>query len=298
MELSWFFFALLTGLIYAGVELFDKFVLDQEVSKASVSALVAKIPNFLIFAVIGLIQSDIVFSLSTFFIGFILALLYIISSYFYYVGISQEDVSRFIPTLSVNSVFVVLISFIFLGEKFGLTEYGGMLLTVTGAVFISMDNPKRGIHIFQSRKALAVGFMAAFLWAVRDVILKLGTGSIDIFQLLFWIGISGLILTALSSGFLYSRMENSELKGYKHLMLIGSLTAIGYLTFIKSLSLGPVSFASVVVKIDSALIFLGSLLVTKLHPEIIREKINRKVLIQKTFALLMIITGIVLIQLL
>ena len=88
------------------------------------------------------------------------------------------------------------------------------------------------------------------------------------------------------------------MKGYEHLLIIASLTAVGYLTFIKALSLGPVSLASVVVRIDSALVFIGSIFVTKLHPEIIHEKIDRAVLVQKAVALLLILLGVALIQLL
>ncbi|MFB6209095.1 MAG: EamA family transporter, partial [Candidatus Nanohaloarchaea archaeon] len=239
----------------------------QEVSRPSVSAYLNKIPNFLVFTAVGLIQADIAFSPRMFLTGTVLSSLYIVSSYFYYVGIGQEDVSRFIPTLSISTVFVVIISFLILGEKFGVTEYAGILMTVGGAILISMEKPSRGIHIFQSRKAILVGVIAAFLWAVRDVILKLGTSSVDIFQLLFWIGISGLMISVLGSGFIYSRMERKSLKGYEHLLLIGSMVAVGYLTFIKSISLGPVSLASVVVKIDAALVFLGSILISKFHPE-------------------------------
>ncbi|MFB6213885.1 MAG: EamA family transporter [Candidatus Nanohaloarchaea archaeon] len=297
MALDWFFFALLTGFIYGGVELFDKFVLNQEVSRASISAIVAKVPNFLIFAAVGIIQTEIIFSLTNFILGFILASLYIVSSYFYYEGISQEDVSRFIPTLSVNSVFIVILSFLFLGESFGVSEYVGMFLTIAGAILISVEKPQRGIHIFQSRKAVLMGIIAALLWAVRDIFLKIGTSSVDIFLLLFWIGVNGIFLTLLSSVFAYHRMEDSEMRGYEHLLIIGSLTAMGYLTFIKSLSLGPVSLASVIVKIDSAIVFVGSIIISKLHPGIIREKLDRDVLIQKALALLMIIAGVILIQL-
>lgn len=296
--MGWFFFAVLAGVIYGAVELFDKFVFDHEVSRGSVSALLAKIPNFIVFATAGFfVQPGFDFSPVSFGIGVALAPLYLFSSYLYYVGIGLEDVSRFIPTLSVSSVFTVIISFVFLSERFTVGEYAGIMLTIAGAVLISMERPRRGIHIFQSKEALGLGFLAAFLWAVRDVVLKIGTSSIDIFQILFWIGINGLVLCLVTAVFLYSKLDGEELKGYEHLLMIGFLTSAGYLSFIKSLSLGPVSLASVIVKIDAALVFVGSIIITELHPEMIRESLEWHVLLQKAVALAMIVGGVAVIQL-
>jgi drug/metabolite transporter (DMT)-like permease len=296
--MDWFVLALLSGLIFAVVELFDKFVLDNEVGDAYLSALFCKMPIFAVFIAVGLYFGEIIFSWKYILSGMMLVGLYIFSSYLYYRGIQMEEVSRFIPTLSINSVFIVVLSFVFLGERFGLQTYSGALLTILGAFLISMEDPgRRVIHNFKSTWAVAFGLGAAFLWAVRDLVIKTLTVDVNIFSILLWVGLIGLPVTLALISLKREEFEDGIKTGYEHLSLIGLMVSVGYLTFIWAIDQGPVSLVTVVGKVDSALIFIGSILATKFDPEQFHDELDKKVIIQKFIFLCMILSGIAIINL-
>lgn len=290
--------SLLAGFIFGSVELFDKFVLDNEVKSPFLSALFCKLPNFLVFVVAGLLFGQIVFDPWLISFSLFLVLVYISASYLYYSGIEKEEVSRFIPTLSLNSVFVVFLSFFLLGEQFGLYTYLGIGLTVAGAFFISMEKPgRRVIHNLQSSQAVLLAVGAAFLWSIRDMSYKFLTAEMSIFSILFWVGAMGVPITL---GLVFrekSEIVQGDFSGFEHLMIIGFLVSGGYLIFLEAISKGPVSLTSVIIKIDAAVVFVGSVLATWLDPDDFHEQIGIRVLVQKLLSLLMIAAGIVVIQL-
>jgi drug/metabolite transporter (DMT)-like permease len=290
--------SLAAGVLYGLVELFDKFVLDNEVKDPFLSALFCKLPNFAVFIVAGLLLGQPVFDLGVIGISAVLVLLYISASYFYYSGIEKEEVSRFIPTLSLNSVFVVFLSFFLLGEKFDQVTYAGITLTIGGAFIISMEKPgKRVIHNFQSSRAVLLGIGAAFLWSVRDIAYKFLTAETSIFSVLFWVGIIGLPVTLALISKEKSEIIKGDFSGFEHLLLIGSLVSVGYLIFLEAISRGPVSLASVIIKIDAAIVFVGSAVATRIYPSDFHEEIGLHVMIQKFIALAMLAAGIIMIQL-
>ncbi len=50
--------------------------------------------------------------------GSIMGVLFILANYLWFSGVSEEDVSRFAPVLSLDVAFIAVLSLVFLGESF------------------------------------------------------------------------------------------------------------------------------------------------------------------------------------
>jgi drug/metabolite transporter (DMT)-like permease len=212
----------------------------------------------------------------------------------YYSGIETEEVSRFIPTLSTTTIFTVLIAFLVLGEKFTVPVYIGIISVVAGAVLISMKD----LQHFKSSRGFVLAITAALFFAFRNIFLKFSTGGTELWSVLFWAGIGGFIVSSAFLSYHRSRIGKVDQEGEEHLLFIGFLSALGYFAYSKSISLGTASLASAVLKVKILLVFMASMIISKLHPEIIEEDMDRITILQKALAALLILGGVVAIQLL
>ncbi|MFP4045548.1 MAG: EamA family transporter [Candidatus Aenigmatarchaeota archaeon] len=221
---------------------------------------------------------------------------YVLALASYYSGMSKEEVSRFSPTLSVSTVFIAILAFLILGEQFTAPVYLGIISTVLGAFLISLDDPQKSLEKMTSRKAFYLAALAALLFALRDISLKLASNQISFWSIPFWIGTGSLVV---SLSFLIGKKPDLRRKenGRGHLALMGLLSAAGYFVFSRAVSIGPVSLASAVLRVKVFLVFFLSTVIARLHPEIIQEQLNKKTILQKAVATGLIFSGVILIQL-
>lgn len=291
---GWIFFSLLASVFFAATGLFDKFFVDTEIDDYVFGGCIYSLPLLLIMTVIGLFKSDLAFSFPSMVFGMFAGGLYFIILVFYLKGVSKEDVSRFIPSLSLNTVFIAIISAIFLGESLGVIVYIGILLTVAGAFLISLENPLSSLKNFQSGKALFLALGIAVLQAVRDVVIKLGSNQVEIFTIILWMGIGGTVLS-IAILLTLRRDKLSELKRHRRFIAVGGLRSLGYLSFMIAISLGSVTLASAVLKTNGIIVFFGATALS-LSGKMIHESKNKKIIIQKFLASVMIIAGVVTIK--
>ena len=287
----WFLLVILAAFLWALVDLSGKFVMDKEVGDAFLAAGTSGIPEFLILTFVALYFSGIITSLSVIIPSLSVGVFYAVALYTYYLGVEEEDIDRFVPTLSLTTIFTLFLAYFFLGESFSLLVYLGIVGIIAGAVLISM----KGIHTFQSKKGFLIGILTALLFSLRDVILKFATMNVSFWSVLFWVGVGGSLTSLFFLLFRFSVVEKS-FTGEKHLLEIGFLATFGYLTYVIAISLGPVSLVGAMIKVKILMVFLGSTAISRVHPEIIYEKLDKITIIQKLIAIIVIILGVFLIQ--
>ncbi len=104
-----------------------------------------------------------------------------------YYGLTKYDASSAAPIVSVQSIFVIPLSFIFLGEYYGLVVTFWILIAIVGAVMTSWDEKiKIGQLISQKNKALWIFLMVALLYASGNVVVKPALGFVSNYNFLFW----------------------------------------------------------------------------------------------------------------
>lgn len=288
----WIVFTLFAAVGWMSADLLSKFIMDKEIKDGVVAAGTVGISQFIPTAIIPLFFAGVVFTPAVAIPSFMVGIFYSLGILFYYVGIGKEEVSRFIPALSTTAIFTAVFAFVFIGESFNLWVYVGIIAVVSGAILISLES----LGHFQSLKGFSLSIIAAIFFASRNVSLKIATSSTSLWSALFWVGVGGSIVSAIFLVSKRSKLKKS-IKGGEHMFEVGLLCVVAYFAYAKAISLGPVSLASAILKVKILLIFVASTLITRLRPSFISEEIDKKTIVQKAIAIILIIGGIVLIQL-
>ncbi len=293
--MNWVLYAFGAALFWSLNILFDKYVVDHEIKDYILTTVMCSFSAFLVIGFFSGFMGGRISEVTPVHIS--LGLLYTLALMAYYSGIGREDVSRFAPTLAVDTLFITFFSFLFLGERFSLPVYGGVISVVAGAFLISLDDPVHSLKKFQSKNGVMLAVAAALIFASRDVIFKFSLSNSSYWTALLGMSIGGMISALVLTVYRRRRVIKSSNKGLEHLLIIGVTTALGYICFALSINTGPVSLASAVIKSLNIIIFAAATAIQKLHPEVVDEDTGKKVLIQKSAAITLIITGLLLIQL-
>ncbi|MFP4115786.1 MAG: GRP family sugar transporter [Candidatus Aenigmatarchaeota archaeon] len=293
----WLIFVLLAAIFWTCVDLVDKFVIDKEIESPILAAGIFGVSTSSFIALISVFFAEIFISPTILLVSFFAGILYRVAAYFYYSGMQREEVSRFTPTLSLTTVFIVILGFLFLGERFSMPVYLGIGLTVGGAILISLENPIESLKEMKSESGFLLTAIAAFFYASRDVAFKFATNMEAMMACIFWMSVGGIITSTFFLLKENERIRSRELKGIKHLLVLGLIGALGYFSFAAAISMGPVSLASAVLKVEAFLVFFSVTMITKFHPKIFHEEIDRFTLFQKLSATGIIVAGVIIIQL-
>lgn len=290
MEL-WIILSAISALGWALIVLLDKFVVDSEIDSAMGTGGLHAMFNSLMVAAISVYFGGFNLNMSIAAAGLVLGLLYVIANYFWFTGVGDEEVSRFAPVLSFDIVFIAVLSLIFLQESFSLPVYGGMIITVAGCILISLEDPAESLSNLKSKWALFAALASAFVYSVREVFFKHVSSGLEIWTLLFYFGVFGMIF---SSYFIYASRDKlkGNLEGLELMILSGLISGVAQAVFFVAVSIGPVSLVSTITKTRFLVIFAGATLISRLHPEIIHEPLEKKILIQKLIATALIISGV------
>lgn len=294
--MSWFVLIFISVNLFAISNLFDKFLCSKKF-KNTFSFAVA---NYIAF--IPLILGLSFFTNFSFSIGwpFYLALIsgpvYFLMWLLLWKSLESGEVSRSAAIFNIAPVFNALLACIFLGEVLNVSKWLAIFLIVVGTIICSWEN--EGGWRFNPVYLLA-GF-AAIAGATGNVISKFALREITpltVYVLSFYASLP-LYLLLLTKKKVLKEVKASLLQ--KKLLAVLfvrdsiTFTAICLLYF--SLSLGPVSLVASVNGICPLLVFVYSIIISLLWPKIIKEKVNRQVLLSKTIAIVLIVAGLLLIN--
>lgn len=93
-----------------------------------------------------------------------------------------------------------------------------------------------------------------------------------------------------------SDIHQLNLKILALVLLTTIITLFGDMSLLFAIKSGPVSLVSVVGSTQIAMLFVMTLLLSKYFPKILKEKTDRKTLLTKTFAIGLMIIGLILIS--
>ncbi len=284
----WIISALAAILIFTSTDLMNKFIVTKEVMDPHLGTVIFSFMTFLVLTPVSLLVTGILNDPYIVFLGLCIGIVSSMGLWFYFAALSREEVSRAIPILATIPLLVLPFGFLFFGESFTLLKYMGIGLVVLGSISLSF---KEVNGRFKFDKLIVLVFIAAVMFAARNVLTKLSTQSITIWPVLFWIGVGRGASALALFAFHHPHLRKKARKGAEHLFIVGFFVSLGMLALFTAISLGPVSLVSALVGVKPLLVLVSATLITFLHPSFIRETITREVIIQKTVSTLMIITG-------
>jgi drug/metabolite transporter (DMT)-like permease len=104
-----------------------------------------------------------------------------------YYGLTRYDASSAAPIVSIQSIFVIPLSFIFLGEYYGPIVTFWILIAIIGAVMTSWDEKIKIRQLISSKnKALWIFLMVALLYSSGNVVVKPALRFVSNFNFLIW----------------------------------------------------------------------------------------------------------------
>ena len=216
--------------------------------------------------------------------------------------LQRGEVSRVIPVTSSFPIFVALLSIPLLGEILNLWEWLAILLTVAGAVLISLQRGSSGQKT-RLQKSFLLLLLTAFLFAVSNIGFKYAMENNTIS---FWntFSINGTCCAAVALLFSLRKSTLFELKNLKQRtqklgLVIGSqsIAALGITLSFIAISIGPVALVSTIMNIRPAFVFLFSLILSRRYPNIINEPLKRSTILIKLIGIVLITGGVVIIGL-
>lgn len=291
--MTWAIFALLTGVLWSVVSIFEKHIIGHEYHDPIAATVIKSYVIFAIFSCSSFyagkdISSDLRFVIPSLASGMMLS----IAVFFYYKSLASGDVSRVVPIFSIAPIFTLLFGAIFLHEYLNIIDYVGVLTIAGGSMVMGMEKFQKKLKIDHA-VLLALG--VAFFSAARTILMKVPIDAISPWPLLFWIGLGGILFTTPMLIIHYRRVEAYNAmqarRGIKHFVIADILDAIGHLTLFVAVGLGSVSLVMAILHTKSLILFLVASIINAVWPDYINESISRTILAKKAAGTALIILG-------
>lgn len=296
--MTWFFFALLTPILFSAANFVDKFLITKKVPNPMVLTILGTWFAGIFGLVIGLIVGfEISFSwqlLILILAGTLLAL-YLVP---YYKALSLDDTSRVVPLYQFVPIFTILISYLFLKESLTLKMFLGFILITVGGFILGSD--KIDFGFLKPRPAFWFMLLSGFLYACAGILFRFVVRDSAFWPSLSYefigMGIGGLILFVFFKEKRHFLSQVSDLKPVIGLILAGeALSTPARMSTAFALSLAPAAFVTIVGNSQPLFLLLFGLILSLWFPKIIKEDIGKRVVGKKLVNSFLILAGLALI---
>ena len=137
--MNWPELSIIAAFFWAVNNLFDKYVIMKTKNNMMplmmftliISAIVALIVGF-VFGIMLPSNFMLILNVST-------GVIWVFALFTYYKALANEDVTRVIPIIYTVPMFVAILAFIFLGEKFTILKYVGIVTMVIGSIIVGTE---------------------------------------------------------------------------------------------------------------------------------------------------------------
>ena len=292
--MEWFILVLIASMVWPLGNIIDKIFLTKYVKNPFSYQILCGITNgSLIFLL--LLFTPVSFTYPWFVLGIIFGIFGWAIFMFYNKAVMTEEISRVVPLMYLNPIFILPLAIIFLNEVLVFSKYLGVLLLVIGAISISYKKLKKTKKSISS--AIKSILIFDFLIACYGVMIKYLLGFLDYWSVLFWVNIGGML-----GAFLFlsaSKMRKNFISdisklGKKSLVFryFGSSTYYGgIIPYYMALSIGPVSLITGVNSIQPFFVLLYATIISLFMPKILKEKIDKSIISLKVLAIFLIVSG-------
>lgn len=297
--MNWIIISLIGPALWALVNHIDKYVISKYFTGKGVGSLV------LFTSASGLIISLFIFifgsshlsigTLNVLFIGINGAIL--VASFIPYLYALENEEASWASTLfQLIPVFGYILGFIFLDEKITKLQLFASLLVILGAVFISLDLSQK---IRFKARPFWLMVLSSFMLAVNALIFKIVALDGNFWGTAFWEyiggGIFGLLLyvsiplyrVQFITTIQKARTKVLSINLISELLNIGAKLAANFASL-----LAPLVLVWVVNGLQPLIVFIYGIILTLFFPTLGKENISKRVIIQKLFAMVIMLFGI------
>jgi transporter family protein len=292
MGFDWVIVSLVVAVLFALANVLDKLVISKEMRDPVLATVIVGFVSIIIYGGVSLFVSGI----EGIWIGFVFASIMFVAGllsgfgvYFYYSAIKKSDVSRIITIMALHPLIVLVLAGVILGESLEVLNYLGILLIVLGAGLISFNK----INLSKREKVVAsvLAVASVVFFGLRDILSKYVTSSIDVWPLLFWVGLGVFVFGLFLLGFGFTGFKGKSRKGIRNLVLIDTLSVSARILLIVAISLGPVSLVVSMANVKPLIVLGLTLILGKFYPKILNEKLSFEGKMRRIFAAVLVVLG-------
>ncbi len=291
--MEWLLFAMTGYFFYALTNIISKTVVTKHIRNIFIYTVIVSFFGLIPLCLIpfyGLTVPE----LPQLIISLVAGMLWIYALLPFYKALQIEEMSRVVPIWRFVPFFVLIFSFIFIGERLFPYDIAAFALLFLGGILISVKKLKENLTI---SKAFYWMLLSAFLFGITHTMEKyvfMNQSYLDGFILIrlggFLAGVSILVLTGQRGDFFNSwRTINTKIKyailGYGFLQFVG----IAFINF--AMSLGPVSLVTATGGFQTFFVLILAIILSHKLPHILKEEISKGIISQKIIAILLLILG-------
>lgn len=226
------------------------------------------------------------------------AIVYVAGLYAMFYALEEFDVSKVIPTIGATQpVIIAVLSVLFWGyQTIKGNEILAFIILLTGSVLISIDkNPK------VTKKSLQISLITSVLFSLDFVFSKFVYTEMAFWQGFIWMRIFSFVFVLI---FLFDKGFRKEIKGDNSgfskktgVVFLLAQTFGGLANVLQSwaIYLVPVAYLAIMNSmkgIQYVFLFILAILISSFLPKVLKEEINKKIIIQKIVSILLIGLGL------
>ncbi|MFH1667848.1 MAG: GRP family sugar transporter [Candidatus Komeilibacteria bacterium] len=211
-------------------------------------------------------------------------------------ALMYDEVSRVTPMIgSWQPVFVFLLAFVLIGERLAFNQIFGFALILLGGYLITKHWEKVRQNNY---KLIVLALLSSLLFALSFVISKYLFDQVGFISGFIWTRIGSFIGALILLLWVKNRkaiFQNVGSTGQQTTFLFIGGQLAGGLYFILlnwSISIGSVTLINAMQGMQYVFLFFIVLLLSKNHPEWLKENTSKKILLQKIFSIVLIGIGL------
>lgn len=232
------------------------------------------------------------------FFGILVGMVFLVSLFFMYKVLFQSEASRVGPAIGgLTPIFVSLLAFVFLEEKFDFPKILAFSLLVTSGIVISWEKKVVGIKR-KKNEVFKLIFLSAFLFAVYYVLLKsvfIGQNFVSGF---IWTRVGsflGALLLLVPKGnreIIFGTSQNLKVSSAGLLIFNKTLSGVAFAFLNYAIFLGSVSLINAMQGLQYVFLFIIATFLSYKYPNLISERVDKRNLFQKGLAIFLIVCGL------
>lgn len=303
--MTWLGFSLLAALLWTGVSVVDKVVIEKYIPNALTFSFFMSSYGLISASLFAVFFSIHLAPLIHIMLATVSGTLYLVYIVLYFASLAYSDASVVVALGQITPIFATLWGFVFLKERFEWWAYGGIVLIIFGAIGLSLESNQATdgkVKTVQLNKALQFMILACFVRSLSDLLLKSALEKVSVADGFFWprIGIFAGACVPLGFAFVRKRLwlTIKQIGIRANLLIMGSEGAalLGTGAFTLAYAMGPLTLVSASSSVQPLLIVLLVWLLNWLHPNTIPDNTDRRSFLIRVLPFLMTIIGVYLLQ--
>ncbi len=293
----WFLIATIGYLLLAIVFILDKLIVSKSAIKPVVYTFYSTIFMFgtlLVFPFVGfgwLYGIDWLWAVVS-------GLSYGIGLWTFYKAVNNGEMSHLGPfSGAMVTIFLYLLGFFFLAEKFTPIQIAGIVVLVFASLLLSFEKSKKhnGVHL-GFFWAAASGLLFAISHASAKYLYEIypfWTGFVWTRTTTGLVGLLLLLYPAVRRSFRKKKKQKTYARKHAGMIIVANkvLAVVAVVLVQYAMALGSVTIVGALAGMQYALLFLFIYLLTKLTPKIFKEYFTKKELVVEAIAIVLVVLG-------